>query len=96
MRPVGKWLISSTPPISMIRSSFDSRPVVSVSKMISRMHLSTARLSGQLLQNVSYLIPGRFDTISGIDDKIGTSTFVRIGHLPGKDHFEFFFGHSWS
>ncbi len=36
-RPIGKRLISSTPPISMTRSSNLSRPVVSVSNMISRM-----------------------------------------------------------
>ncbi|CUX25466.1 hypothetical protein AGR7B_Cc270305 [Agrobacterium deltaense RV3] len=89
-------MISSMPPISITRSSFDSRPVVSVSKMISRIHLSGARLSGQFLQNLSYLIPCRFDTISGIDDKIGTPALFGVGHLPGEDHFEFLFRHSRS
>src|SRR5690606_12683723 len=78
------------------RSSFDSSPVVSVSKMISRIHISTARLSGQFLQNLFYLIPCRFDTISGIDDKVGTPALFHIGHLAGEDHFEFLLRHSRS
>src|SRR6478736_1881571 len=94
VRPVGNWFSSSTPPISITRSSRLSRPVVSVSKMISRIRVSVAGC--ELVDDGLHLAPGDVETVAGIDDVVGAFTLFAVRHLTRKDHRKLFLGHSWA
>src|SRR5271167_4664941 len=94
-------------PISTMRSPWKgSRPVVSVSKTISRIGFhSSRRLCGSESavpprhcsdrpQDVAHLGAGMIETLRAIHDIVRAPAFFRIRHLFGHDGVEFLFGHA--
>src|SRR4051794_34791264 len=82
------------PPISMMRSARLSRPVVSVSKMISRIpEISLGNPRFQVGDDLKHSFPRRRDTVTGIDQIIGPPPFFGVRRLAGENHLEFFLGH---
>src|SRR4051812_27700284 len=89
-------LSSSTQPTSTIRSPlFGSRPVVSVSRTISRMDaLFPIRWRRDNLQDITHLRTGVIETLRGIHHEIGTAAFFCVRYLLGDDGLELLFRHS--
>src|SRR6187402_2459875 len=79
----------------MMRSVRLSRPVVSVSKMISRTSALLVRLArSEGGDDRRDLYSGRTDTVAGIDHKIRPCPFVRIRQLARKNQIEFLLRHA--
>src|SRR4029078_11216066 len=84
------------PPISIMRSTRLSRPVVSVSKMISRIQeVPAGEPPLQIRDDLGDPFSGRFDAMRGIDHIIGSCALFRIRRLARKNHIEFFHCHAW-
>src|SRR6201746_747230 len=92
----------STQPISTSRSPRKgSSPVVSVSRMISRMRLKTgksesgspSRHFNSLVENVPNSCAHGVETVGGIHHEIGTPAFLRVRQLPSEDGVELFARH---
>src|SRR5581483_6409 len=96
-------LNSSTQPTSTRRSPRrGSRPVVSVSRTISRMGSlptsygesgSPLRHLNDCGQNVLDLRAHGAESAGRIHDEIGALALFSVGHLPGEDGIEFFVIH---
>src|SRR6267154_5270748 len=92
----------STQPISTSRSPRSgSRPVVSVSRTISRISCNrTYDESGSSLRHLSSLIENvpdsrthRVEAVRSINHEIRTFALFGVGQLPGQDRLELFPGH---
>src|SRR5690606_18720253 len=84
------WLNSSTPPISTRRwPSEGSKPVVSVSRTISRI----GSVSGQFCDQVEHGGAGLIKT-QRLDHMGGAGAFLGIRHLLGQDRLEMRLGHA--
>src|ERR1700722_270731 len=92
----------STQPISTSRSPRSgSRPVVSVSRTISRIKFvpgsgesgSPLRHLSSLLQDVPDSCAYRLKAIGGIHHEIGAGTLFGVGQLPRENGVELFAGH---
>src|SRR5215813_5351195 len=95
-------LNSSTQPTSTSRSPRrGSRPVVSVSRTISRISRQEQKLESSppprhfssLRQNVPDTLPHGIESMGGIHDEIGALAFFGIGRLPRQDRLKFLAGH---
>src|SRR3990172_6621487 len=85
------WLTSSSMPTSTTRwPAPGSRPVVSVSRTISRMaRLLPARRAEYAVDDAADLFKGILETAAGVDDEIGPPALLRIGNLAGHDGGKF-------
>src|SRR5687768_2285168 len=82
-------------PISTMRSPpAGLRPVVSVSKMISRMGPLSTRRQAKTSKDRPHLGARGVETARRIDDEIGARALVGIGPLAGEDRVEPRRGHS--
>src|SRR3977135_4256874 len=92
----------STQPISTSRSPRNgSRPVVSVSRMISRMNVepgnsesgTSPRHFNSLVKNVPDSCAHRIEAVRGIHHEIRALAFFGVGQLSRQDGVELFAGH---
>src|SRR5688572_11717144 len=84
-------------PISTMRSPpAGDRPVVSVSKTISRMAPLNTRFEAETSEDRIDLATGLLEAARRIDHIIGPLPLLAVGHLAGEDMVEFLFGHSRS
>src|SRR6266540_4148648 len=87
------WLMSSIAPISTTRwPCAGSRPVVSVSRMISRM--SVIRISHERRHNITNLGKGMLGRFRRIHNEIDPGALFFVGHLVGDEGLEFLVGHA--
>src|SRR6059058_855904 len=87
------WLTSSTAPISTMRCAWPgSRPVVSVSRMISRM--SVVRISRKLCDNITDLGEGVIAPLRAVHNEIGAGAFLRVGRLASEQRIESLLRHA--
>src|SRR3546814_16696466 len=94
--PVSRRSICSTPPISTSRSPLlGSKPVVSVSKIISRIEALIWTLSGVETRGDEANLTARLAFgAARFDDEIGTRPLDAIGNLQAADHLQLRRGHA--
>src|SRR5436305_8995672 len=93
--PVGRWSTSSTPPISMMRwPSTGSRPVVSVSRTISRNRFVLWAARAQGGHDLLHLREGMVQPLVGLNHEMRLCTLFCIRHLTGQDVVELVLGHA--